>query len=515
MSSPPSSPPRARPRVGPSADRAPAPGVTDFDRSPSDALAARAADDVLLVTDDEWLTAEICRRRVATLASALADLGVGAGDRIATLQALSVDAVLLWWALDRLGAVYVPLNPVWTPRLIRRVVHDREPAMLLIDAALRSIAERGAGDVPVDEAPRVATASPAARTEPATATRDPLADCAIVHNSGLPGIHHGMRVNARMLTVMGSAMAAAHPGDRVLVAGATCFMGTLASIHGAIANGGSVALLANLTPETFWPAMRRAGVTFAALLNPTLADLMARPESPSEDRNHPLRLITASSAQAELNDAGARRFGLHWMTGLAKTEVCGAVSTGLDPRPTDGVGRVRPPFTGRIVGIEDGQPVPTGTPGELVLRCDVAGGLPPGYADDPAASADLWRGGWMHTGWHLSQDAEGSLHPEGDLSVHPIVVKRAGYLFAADLEAEITAVGTGVTGARVATRPGADALADPTVIAWVTGELDPDGLRTSLRAGLPAHLVPDLVVPVRELPAQPEPARVPAEAWMF
>ncbi len=446
-------------------------------------LADRAEDDVLIVTaDGTGRSARQCRDEVGRRAAALAALGVRPGDRVATLQALHPEALLTWWAIDRLGARFLPLNPLWTPRLVGRVVRDRGPVLVVADDALRGLAT----DVPV-----VATADldRACATIPPHVPHGDLDDCAIVHNSGLPGIHHGVRTSARLLQVMSTNMASTQ-GSRVLVAAPTCFTGVLLTVYGAIASGGSVALLPGLTAETFWPAIRRAGVTAASMLNPTVGDLLAQPAS-AADRDHPLQIVGAPPGAPELNAQAVERFGIAWNCGLGKTEVCGAVVSDRNPAPGLGVGRVRAPFVGRVVD-PDGAEVGVDEPGELVLRCTVTGGLPPGYADDDAASAHLWRDGWMHTGWHVRLDAAGYVHTVGDASIHPIVVKRAGYMFAADLEAEIVELGTGVTAARIGTRPGADDRADPVVTAHVEGsDIDATTLRAELAAGLPQHLVPD------------------------
>lgn len=451
-------------------------------------LAVRAPDDVLVVTADGGrLTAEQVRGGARRGAAALADLGIGAGDRVATLQAPGAHSLLTWWAVDLLGAVFVPLNPTWSVRLAARVVADRAPALLVVDEALRGLAAAAAGATPVVGSDVLAAG---AEREVAAVPRADWEDCVLVHNSGLPGIHRGVRTTSRMLATMAATMTARHHGSRALVPAPTCFTGTLLTVYGAIAHGGSVALLPGLTAESFWPAIRSAGVTSAALLAPSVADLLAQPPT-AADRDHPLRLVATSPAHPELNAEAGRRFGLRWHCGLGKTEVCGAVITPLDPGPSDGVGCVVPPFEGRVVDAHD-EPVGVDEPGELVLRSDVAWSLPVGYVDDPEASAWLWRNGWMHTGWHVRRDAAGTIHTVGDASIHPIVVKRAGYLFVSDLEAEIVDIGGGVTGARVSTRPGPDERADPVVTARVTGDaLDRDVLWAQLRAELPAHLVPD------------------------
>ena len=62
---------------------------------------------------------------------------------------------------------------------------------------------------------------------------------------------------------------------------------------------------------------------------------------------------------------------------------------------------------------DDGQDVPAGVPGELLVRS--AGSDPrrfffSGYLKDEEATADAWKDGWFHTGDMVRQDEEGSLY---------------------------------------------------------------------------------------------------------
>ena len=59
-----------------------------------------------------------------------------------------------------------------------------------------------------------------------------------------------------------------------------------------------------------------------------------------------------------------------------------------------------------LVVDDDDQPLPIGEIGEIVVRGDV---VMPGYWNQPAASADTLRGGWLHTGDVGSFDDEGYL----------------------------------------------------------------------------------------------------------
>jgi len=66
------------------------------------------------------------------LAAALAGLGVGAGDRVAMRIEKSVDAVLLYLACLRLGAVFVPANPTGTAPEFEHVLRDSRPRLAVV-----------------------------------------------------------------------------------------------------------------------------------------------------------------------------------------------------------------------------------------------------------------------------------------------------------------------------------------------------------------------------------------------
>jgi long-chain acyl-CoA synthetase len=69
------------------------------------------------------------------------------------------------------------------------------------------------------------------------------------------------------------------------------------------------------------------------------------------------------------------------------------------------VGRPRTDVEVRVVGDDDVE-LPTGETGEVVVRGDV---VMAGYWNDPAATAEALRGGWLHTGDVGSFDEDGYL----------------------------------------------------------------------------------------------------------
>ena len=69
----------------------------------------------------------------ARIASVLSDLGVEAGDRVAVQVEKSPEAVLLYLACLRAGAIFLPLNTAYTPAEIGYFLSDAEPKVFVCD----------------------------------------------------------------------------------------------------------------------------------------------------------------------------------------------------------------------------------------------------------------------------------------------------------------------------------------------------------------------------------------------
>src|SRR3954447_6187332 len=71
----------------------------------------------------------------AKIASVLRDLGVEPGDRVAVQVEKSPEAVLLYLACLRAGAVFLPLNTAYTPPEVAYFLGDAEPKIFVCDPA--------------------------------------------------------------------------------------------------------------------------------------------------------------------------------------------------------------------------------------------------------------------------------------------------------------------------------------------------------------------------------------------
>ena len=116
------------------------------DRHPAEAVAISLIDEDLSVTD---VTFGDLRRLSERGAAGLAALGVGPGDRVATLMGKSVELVAMMLSAWRLGAVYVPLFTAFGPQAIALRLEDSETRVVVVDPAQRHKLVPGP-DLPAD-----------------------------------------------------------------------------------------------------------------------------------------------------------------------------------------------------------------------------------------------------------------------------------------------------------------------------------------------------------------------------
>lgn len=187
------------------------------------------------------------------------------------------------------------------------------------------------------------------------------------------------------------------------------------------------------------------------------------------------------------------RDGYKLINCYAMTETAGTVCAFTVDKPyeTTPVGK---PEEDWCLLDDDGNPVEPGEEGELCL----SGHYCVGYYKDPERSAELYRGGWLHTGDILRQ------LPDGDL----VYVNRKDWMAKingqrvepGEVENAISKL-DGVNQAVVKAFEGA--TGSQYLCAFFTGEADGDALREELARTLPPYMVPAHFVPVREFALLP------------
>lgn len=156
-------------------------------------------------------------------------------------------------------------------------------------------------------------------------------------------------------------------------------------------------------PLTILDLRKREGVTFSHCVPTILKMVLGAADQRGDDLSGWMMSIGGSALTKALCLEGRRR-GMHVVAGYGMSETCPTVTHARVLARDDGddaidaltaAGLPLPLVAARIVDGEMRElPADGVSQGELVLR---APWLTLAYGGDPAASAALWRGGWMHT----------------------------------------------------------------------------------------------------------------------
>ena len=90
---------------------------------------------LMILADGVQITGAQFHTTIARAANALRAAGVQAGDRVAVQIAKSPEALALYAASVSIGAVFLPLNPAYTPPEVGYFLNDATPRLFICDPA--------------------------------------------------------------------------------------------------------------------------------------------------------------------------------------------------------------------------------------------------------------------------------------------------------------------------------------------------------------------------------------------
>ena len=387
-----------------------------------DAALALSPDAPAVFQGDAVLTFAHLDARINRMANALADLGVGAGTRVALMFGNDVRFLESLFGPMRLGAVPVPLNTRMGDDALRYVLEDSEAPVLVASAGLTERARAVTEGVPavkhvILEAPPAGGAlsydDVVAAASPALARRATAFDeiCMQPYTSGSTGkpkgvlLTHGGQVwNADVLR---KAMLCDET-ERALVAVPLFHKNAMAgAVKPFLLAGGSIVILPGFDAREVVRAIDRYKVTYLTGVPAMYKMILAERELLGRHDVSSIRYALCGSAEVpdELLTEFRRVFGapiaesyglteggpvpiVNTRWGLKKRNSCGVEFPGCDVKLVDDAGA--------DVGVEE--------VGELVTRNP---GLAAGYWKLPEVTARKFRDGWLHTGDLMRRDADG------------------------------------------------------------------------------------------------------------
>ena len=314
------------------------------------------------------------------LANALKSLGVKPGDRVAAQVEKSAEALLVYLAALRAGAVYLPLNSAYTASEIRYFLGDAEPTLFICRpesaAEMRVVAtEAGVPRVETLGSNGEGSLMEAARAQPPAfedveRTRDDLA--AILYTSGTTGRSKGAMLSHGNLASNAEVLRdnwRFTPEDRLLHALPIFHThGLFVATNVTLMTGSSLIFLPTFNANEIVRLLPQATVMMGV---PTFYTRLLARDDFGRDLVAHIRLFVSGSAP--LSAETHKEFGER--TGHAILERYGMTETNMNTsNPYDGdriPGAVGLPLPGveiRIADPQTGQAVPDGEVGVIEIR---------------------------------------------------------------------------------------------------------------------------------------------------
>jgi len=297
----------------------------------------------------------------ARMANVLVGEGVVPGDRVAVQVEKSPEALILYLACLRAGAVYLPLNPAYTPAEVAYFVSDAEPKAFV-----------GSGEVATLSLPKLVAQMGSASDDFKNVQSGPNDLAAILYTSGTTGRSKGAMLTHGNLASNAIALRDCwrFTRDDVLIHALPIFHthGLFVATNVILMAGASMIFLPKFDADEIFRALPRATTMMGV---PTFYTRLLADKRLTREATKHMRLFVSGSAPllAETHCEWRER------TGHAILERYGMTETNMNTsNPYDGErvpGSVGFPLPGvelRIADPDTGAPVPQGEIGMIELK---------------------------------------------------------------------------------------------------------------------------------------------------
>ncbi|RVU22311.1 acyl-CoA synthetase [Streptomyces antnestii] len=495
-------------------------------------------DRAAVVFEDRTLTYRELDELSRRLAGRLAAEGVAPGDRVAVHLPNCPQFLIAFLAILRLGAVHVPVNPMFQSAELAYELQDSgAETVVTLDTflpLLASVREQtavrrvfvttllemtDAGEAPEPEAVDglpVHTWAQAVAHEPVDGPPADLDALAALNytggTSGLPkGCMHSQRHMIYTIATSAGATRQTADGEVVILCYIPIFWiaGEDLGILNPLMMGGTSVLLPRWDPARVLRAVDAHKVTTMVGTVENYLELLARPDFASYDLGSlvdPLCTSFIRKLDVEVRRAWTAAAGPHSVLreaayGMTETHTIDVTPYGFQDGDHDL--HAEPVFCGlpmpgtdiAVVSPVTGEPLPLGEAGEIIVRSP---SVTTGYWNKPDATARQLRDGWLHTGDNGRIDEDGCLHYLG--RDKDLIKVKGMSVFPAEVEMLLCRHPEVHTAAVV---PAADATRGQVPVAFVTlrqkGSVDASVLREWARESMAPYKVP-LVEIVEEMP---------------
>jgi fatty-acyl-CoA synthase len=378
-------------------------------------------DRIAVVSSEISLSYGRLDERVNRLAGTLREAGVSHGDRVAVLSTTRPEYIEVYFAAAKLGLTVVGLNIRMDVDELIHCIGLTHPSALFASPGLAAPAEavfagspdlehlwwfpERVGEPASDYEARLREAS-AEEPEPCAEPED--IHC-VLFTSGTTGRPKGAMISERASVTR--AMRCADwfelgPDDGMIGWIPMFHTGGDECVKATFLTGGTFATLERADPEAMFSAIQSHRLTWTAMLPGVITDFLHHPRRGSYDLSSLRFALGYANMMPRVVQDFTSALGIGFWDTFGQTESSFVVALDLvRPGETPSLRkRPAPLLDVRVVG-EDLRELPVGVPGECVVR---GPSVMSGYIENPEATTEVFRGGWLHTGDVLTRHEDGT-----------------------------------------------------------------------------------------------------------
>lgn len=398
-----------------------------------------------IIQDDITLSWSEFRVQYLRLASLLRQKGVRHGMRVAIVARNDIAHVLTLFALARLGAILVPVNPEFGVREVGYILNHADVSGVICDGTVVPVVNEVTAQMASDV--WTMTISPDSSGLPALKALIPAFDpldvfdpvvqsdtCIIIYTSGTTGFPKGVMHSHYNLVTAGEANVSRlhlQPDDRVMIILPFFHVNAMFySLGGTLASGASMILVPKFSASSFWQIAADQGATVVNVIE-AIGTILCNRDRSEFRPDHKIRVaygVRKAAAATFRRDFGIEKL----FSGFGMTEIPGVTCNpwnGPDkPGSMGTVGQHPDPNMKwaqcRVVD-DDGQDVPVGETGEFWVKTPI---VMQGYFRDPEQTEKAFHDGWLKTGDLVRVDEDGFYY---HLSRKKDIIRRRGENIAA------------------------------------------------------------------------------------
>ncbi len=375
-----------------------------------------------LVIGDVRRTYKELNLRSNRLAHAMKRLGIRPGDRVAVLALNEPEYFELYFGLGKIGAVMVPINYRLAPAEVEYIISNSGARLLVFGPEFASVAETlritnpglifwGLMDSVPDWAASYTHLTSAADEEEPEHTGGDDDTLTILYTSGTTGKPKGAELthagyfhnSVNLMSTFGDI------GNRLLMPLPLFHIGALAPVPMCVHFGHTMIFQKAFDPANFLKLILTENISWFGSVPQVLMFLSSVPEFNSFDwRQIKMALVYAAPVPVALIKAFAEK-GMEVRQLYGMTECTGPATVIDGAHAIKKAGSCGLPFFHTDVRVvdENNRDVPVGEIGEVLIRTTH---LMKGYWNNPSATSDTIKNGWLYSGDIAKLDEDGFLY---------------------------------------------------------------------------------------------------------